>query len=333
MGYSNGGNGQMTWAMFQEKLGEKRAKWASCGIPAVAGEMLVSQGKEWRARLVFLTAQLLGPVTPAHEALACAIECVHTASLLHDDVLDQGNLRRGRPCTHRVWGNTVAILSGDWWLAKGFSILLQVGNLDVIARVQRATIQLVQGQLADCQMTYQASRSAYLTMIEDKTACLFAVAAAASGMLSGASLGQITALEAYGKGVGMAYQLRDDACEYGESPENWHMGHDFFQKKTTCPVVMMGEPGHEGAYIDFLSIQKKVVRLIDQGECSSQDERFPVGLVPELAPWLEKVHLGIKPFVDGTLALANGYTACALGGLDSLWPKDETRDFVEYSYF
>jgi octaprenyl-diphosphate synthase len=310
---------------------EQRYEWLREGMPEIAREMLNVQGKELRARLVFLTAQLLGPITPAHVSLACAIECIHTASLLHDDVLDQGNMRRGRPCTHRIWGNTAAVLSGDWWLAKGFFMLLQVGHLDVIARVQKAMIQLVQGQLADCLMPHHGDRSAYLTMIQDKTACLFAVSAAGSSMISGGTKDQVHGLESYGMGVGMAYQLHDDAWEYGEHPEKWDGGHDFFQEKTTYPVILMRERGHEPEYPQFLAAQKQARLWMAQG-------RWNDGVpcphsMPGLGPSLETVYHAMQAFVAETSLLAETYRRNALLEIVKLWGGGQLKDLLEYSDF
>ncbi len=319
------------WTLFQEQLQSYRNRWAhDCNAPQVILDMIPRKGKEIRGQLIFLTAQLLGKFTPAHGALACAIECLHTASLLHDDVLDEGQMRRGFFCAHRVLGNTVAILSGDWWLAQSFATLLEVHNWDAISCVQKAMVHLVQGQIADCQMTSHGmsahshvTRATYLAMIQDKTACLFSASALAAAIISGATEEQARALECYGMAMGMAYQLRDDAAEYGGSIKNWDSGHDFFQEKITFPWIVLSEQASLDEWRSIVSIQKAARTKILQGD-------FSENLAASMESSLGSIHTAFQGGVCATYALADAYQMRAIKALLSCWQPSSIHDLVHW---
>lgn len=315
---------QSRWHAYGREIGA-----AHTPPPEIILHTLQQKGKEWRAQLVFLTAQLLGSLQPEHHALAGAIEYLHTASLLHDDVLDGGILRRGSPCAHEVYGNTLAILSGDWWLAQSLYLLLQVKNWDVVSCVQKAMVQLVQGQMYDCQRSHSSQSSTeipgiakrdYLAMIGDKTASLFSAAALASAMVSSASSAQATALEQYARAMGMAYQLQDDALEYQIPVEDWDGGHDFFQKKITLPWIIARESMEEESWRTLLEIQEKSAHKESQGGQGAEEDLFLWHHVQRL----------LRGAVEETNILAERYKEEGIRALLAHWSKVEVKDLLQW---
>jgi len=318
---------EMTWPLFQDRLYAYKQSWLSSNTPISVTEMILRPGKQWRAQLVFLTAQLLGLVTEEHVLLAGAIECLHTASLLHDDVLDNGYMRRGGECMHRVWGNAVAILSGDWWLSKSLALLLEISHRDVRKGMQKAMDQLVQGQILDCQMSVDVQAIDYLQMIRDKTACLFGIAASLSAVISNAPSESVKILEKYGLSMGMAYQLRDDADEYAMSPEKWNIGHDFVQKKVTYPWMLLRDTTASDQWAYIIDIQKTLYnRTVQEGDTMMHSDQTGKTVIC----FFQQIYAFFQHSVQETYALAERYKKSSLPDLHRLWTDSELSSLLHW---
>lgn len=189
-------------------------------------------GQRLRSQLVAVIHQLWPH--PHHSRLAAAIECIHMASLLHDDVLDQSLIRREGPSGHCLWGVKPAILRGDWWLAHGLKLLGQCQNSGVRDVMDRCLVTLVRGQLTDafppkaCLPLWR-----HLVMVGQKTGVLFGSTAQCTGLLSRVSASCAQELYQSGFSMGVAYQLADDLAEFLLPPEQWDHGHDWIQGKKT----------------------------------------------------------------------------------------------------
>lgn len=197
-------------------------------------------GKRLRAIVALLAARLCGIPQGAGDTIAVAIEFIHTATLLHDDVVDDAPMRRHHPAASRVYGNAAAVLAGDFLYSRASQLLAQLGNLPLLARIADATNQLAQGELIQLKHRGRPDmdETTYHTIIARKTANLFSAAAAAPALLAGAD---DSALSAYGNRLGTAFQLTDDCLDYeGEDAATGKkIGADFSEGKMTLPVIRM----------------------------------------------------------------------------------------------
>lgn len=206
------------------------------------GHYLVEAGgKRLRPLLVLLTARALNYQGEQHLDLAAIIEFIHTATLLHDDVVDMSELRRGRPTANANWGNAPSVLVGDFLYSRAFQMMVAIGSMDVMAILSDATNVISEGevqQLVNAKKP-EVGEADYLTVIDKKTAVLFAAACEVAAVMGGATPAVRTALKAYGHHVGMAFQLVDDALDYtgdaGTLGKN--VGDDLAEGKPTLPLI------------------------------------------------------------------------------------------------
>ena len=212
------------------------------GLVENIGHYLVEAGgKRLRPLMVLLSANALGYRGKQHLDLAAIIEFIHTATLLHDDVVDVSHLRRGRPTANAQWGNAPSVLVGDFLYSRAFQMMVAIGSMDIMAILSDATNVISEGevqQLANAKNP-QVSEANYLEVIDKKTAVLFAAACEVAAVLSGASDAQRAALKAYGHHVGMAFQLVDDALDYtGDAATlGKNVGDDLAEGKPTLPLI------------------------------------------------------------------------------------------------
>ena len=226
-----------SWDHFQQKMLGNFTQ-GNHGLQEVVWYLMEAGGKKIRPKLVFLCGSLLNRVEESHVLLAQAIEYIHTASLFHDDVMDHGQCRRGKPCANRVWDNSSAILAGDFLLIRGFSALMEMDHGKTIALMQQTMEALLEGQWEEEHILFSTSYQDYLTMIAKKTASLFACACQGAALLSHATKQEQQALYDYGMNLGLGYQLLDDAEEYLIPASEWTKGHDFIEKKVTFPLLL-----------------------------------------------------------------------------------------------
>jgi octaprenyl-diphosphate synthase len=218
-------------------------------IPEVANHLISSGGKRLRPMLTLAMAQLSGYADDGHIKLAAAVEFMHTATLLHDDVVDESDMRRGKLAARMVWGNEASVLVGDFLLGQAFKMMVEVGNLHALDILSSAAAVIAEGevmQLAAAKNT-ATNEDEYLAVIRSKTAELFAAACEVGPVLAGRPKADQAACRSYGMNLGIAFQLVDDALDYGGKAAKLgkNVGDDFREGKITLPVVLSFRRGNE----------------------------------------------------------------------------------------
>ena len=218
-------------------------------IPEVANHLISSGGKRLRPMLTLATAALSDYRGEGHIKLAAAVEFMHTATLLHDDVVDESDMRRGKLAARMLWGNEASVLVGDFLLGQAFKMMVEVGSLACLDVLSTAAAVIAEGevmQLAAAKDT-QTTQNAYLAVIASKTAALFGAACEVGPILADRSLAEQAACRAYGVNLGVAFQLIDDALDYGGASATLgkNVGDDFREGKITLPIVLAFERGDE----------------------------------------------------------------------------------------
>ena len=219
-------------------------------IPQLAGHIVAAGGKRMRPMLTLAAARLCGVASgERHVNLAACVEFIHTATLLHDDVVDASDLRRGRATANAVWGNKSSVLVGDFLFSRAFQVMVEDGSLDVLRILSNASAVIAEGevlQLTTANDT-ETTENAYLEVIRAKTATLFAAAARVGAIVAGRPRAEEEALESYGLNLGIAFQLVDDVIDYASTAEKMgkSVGDDFRDGKITLPVVLAFLRGDE----------------------------------------------------------------------------------------
>ncbi|HEX2526845.1 MAG TPA: polyprenyl synthetase family protein [Geminicoccus sp.] len=218
-------------------------------IPELARHLIAAGGKRIRPVLTLIAARLCGYEGDRHISLAACVEFIHTATLLHDDVVDESDLRRGRSTANAVWGNKAPVLVGDFLFSRAFTLMVADGSLRVLEILSNASAVIAEGEVAQLVTTNDTSttESAYLHMIECKTAALFEAAAQVGAVLAGRPMADEQALATYGRSVGVAFQLVDDALDYsaGQAELGKTIGDDFREGKITLPILLAFARGDE----------------------------------------------------------------------------------------
>jgi octaprenyl-diphosphate synthase len=211
-------------------------------IPEIANHLISSGGKRLRPKVTLAAAQMFGYAGEGHVKLATSVEFMHTATLLHDDVVDESGMRRGKKTARMIWGNQASVLVGDFLLGQAFRMMVDVGSLDALDVLSTAASVIAEGevmQLAAAQ-NLETTEDEYLAVIRAKTAALFSAAAEVGPIIAGASRSDRAALRSYGTNLGLAFQLVDDALDYGGSSKDLgkNVGDDFREGKVTLPVIL-----------------------------------------------------------------------------------------------
>jgi octaprenyl-diphosphate synthase len=211
-------------------------------IPELAHHLIDSGGKRLRPMLTLAASKLCGYRGAGHIRVASAVEFMHTATLLHDDVVDESALRRGRKTARMIWGNQASVLVGDFLLGQAFRMLVDVGSLDVLKILSNAAAVIAEGevmQLAAAKNT-ATTEDEYLAIINAKTAALFSGAAESGAAIARRPATELTALKSYGRNLGLAFQLVDDALDYSGDADDLGktIGDDFREGKITLPVIL-----------------------------------------------------------------------------------------------
>ncbi|MFA6267035.1 MAG: polyprenyl synthetase family protein [Pseudolabrys sp.] len=276
-------------------------------IPEVANHLISSGGKRLRPMLTLAMAQLSGYAGDGHLKLAAAVEFMHTATLLHDDVVDQSDMRRGKQAARMVWGNEASVLVGDFLLGQAFKMMVEVGNLQALDILSSAAAVIAEGevmQLGAAKNT-ATNEDEYLAVIRAKTAELFAAACEVGPVIAGRDKAEIAACRSYGMNLGIAFQLVDDALDYGGKSAKLgkNVGDDFREGKITLPVVLSFRRGSdtERAFWN---------RTLGQGEIKDGDLDHAIGLMTK--------HHGI----EDTIGRARHYGAIATDALALVPPSD-----------
>ena len=218
-------------------------------IPEVANHLISSGGKRLRPMLTLATAGLCGYDGDGHIKLAAAVEFMHTATLLHDDVVDQSDMRRGKAAARMLWGNEASVLVGDFLLGQAFKMMVEVGSLPCLDVLSTAAAVIAEGevmQLSAAKDT-ETSEDEYLEVIRAKTAALFAAACEVGPIVAGRPKAEAAACRSYGANLGIAFQLIDDALDYGGTSAKLgkNVGDDFREGKITLPIVLSFRRGSE----------------------------------------------------------------------------------------
>ena len=218
-------------------------------IPEVANHLISSGGKRLRPMLTLAAAAHFGYPGEGHVKLAASVEFMHTATLLHDDVVDESDLRRGKPAARMVWGNQASVLVGDFLLGQAFKMMVETGSLECLAILSNAAAVIAEGEVMQLAAAkdLDTEEATYLQVIEAKTAALFAAAAEVGPVIADASAAEREAFRLYGLNLGLAFQLVDDALDYGGSSGalGKNVGDDFREGKITLPVIHAFRAGND----------------------------------------------------------------------------------------
>lgn len=229
-------------------------------IPDLAGHLVNSGGKRLRPLLALVSARLCGYAETRHVKLAAAVELIHAATLLHDDVVDASALRRGSKTANEIWGNKESVLVGDFLFSRSFELMVAAGDLRVLQILSRASSVIAEGEVLQLvtQNNLDATFEMHIAVVEAKTAALFSAAAQSGAAVAGARPGVEAALRSFGSNLGIAYQLVDDALDYSgfESTLGKRVGDDFREGKMTLPIVY----ALQRADADDMQFWKRTVR-------------------------------------------------------------------------
>src|SRR6201986_3533840 len=245
-------------------------------IPEIANHLISSGGKRLRPTLTLAMARLAGYGGEGHIRLAAAVEFMHTATLLHDDVVDESELRRGRLAARKLWGNEASVLVGDFLLGQAFRMMVEVGSLKALEILSSAAAVIAEGevmQLAAAKNT-ATTEDEYIAVIRAKTAELFAAACEVGPAISGRSKAEQAACRSFGMNLGITFQLVDDVLDYGGAASRLgkNIGDDFREGKITLPVVLAFRRGSD-AEREFWR------RTLERGEAGDADLEHAIGLM------------------------------------------------------
>ena len=219
-------------------------------IEKMSNHHLSSGGKRLRALLTLETAKLTGYKGQNRDInLAACVELIHSATLLHDDVIDKSELRRGVKTTNSIWGNQSSILVGDYLLSRCFEMMVEDGDLEVLKLLSSTSAKIAQGEVLQLQHKGEADllEETYIEIINLKTASLFSAATKTGACLSGSNEKEKKALESYGRNLGLAFQIADDALDYYAKEKLFgkEIGKDFYEGKVTLPLITIFQKGND----------------------------------------------------------------------------------------
>lgn len=279
-------------------------------IPQLAGHIIAAGGKRLRPMLTLAAAQLCGYTGSRHIGLAACVEFIHTATLLHDDVVDESDLRRGQDSANAVWGNKASVLVGDFLFSRAFQLMVADGSLPVLKILSDASAVIAEGEVMQLMTANdpKATEEAYLEVIRSKTAKLFAAASQIGAVVAERPKAQEEALESFGMNLGIAFQLIDDVLDYSakQAELGKNIGDDFREGKVTLPIILAWRRGDEEER-DFW------LRTIERVEQSDDDLAHAVAL-------MEK-HNTLQDTIDR----ARHYGAMARDAL-AIFPESEAKE-------
>ena len=282
-------------------------------IPEIANHLIGSGGKRLRPMLTVAMAQLVGCRGDGHVKLAASVEFMHTATLLHDDVVDESEMRRGRLAARMLWGNEASVLVGDFLLGQAFKMMVEVGSLRALEILSCAAAVIAEGevmQLAAAKNT-ATTEDEYLAVIRAKTAELFAAACEVGPVLASRPRPEQAACRSFGMNLGVAFQLVDDALDYGGKSAKLgkNIGDDFREGKITLPVVLAFRRGNDSERAFW-------IRALERGEIKNGDLDHAVGLMTK--------HRAL----EDTINRAQHYGAMAVDAL-ALFPASPMKSALE----
>jgi octaprenyl-diphosphate synthase len=283
-------------------------------IPALAEHLIGGSAKRLRPLLTIAAARVAGAQDDACIKLAAAVEFIHTATLLHDDVVDSSQLRRGKVAAHLIWGAPASVLVGDFLFARAFELMVEAGSMQALEILARASRVIAEGEVLQLTRAHDLnlSQDLYLEIIKAKTAELFAAAAEAGAVSAGATPRQCEALRRFGQDLGLAFQLVDDALDYSGDTATLgkNAGDDFREGKATLPLLLtIARTGAaEKPFWD---------RTVGRREQTDEDFARARGLVASTGAGAE------------TLELAAAYASAAKGQLADFASSNSWRPAME----
>ncbi len=282
-------------------------------IPDLAQHLVGAGGKRLRPLLTVACARLCGYEGSHHYKLAAAVEFIHSATLLHDDVVDESELRRGKKPANLIWGNSASILVGDFLFARAFNLMVETGSMEALSILSTASSVITEGEVQQLAALRKLdmTEETYMQVINAKTAALFAAATEVAPVIAEREPAERAALKDYGRKLGLAFQLVDDALDYGgfESALGKSVGDDFREGKVTLPVIRALESANDKEK----EFWKRVIVQHDQKEV---DLEKAVSLLRKAGA------------LQSTLDLAKTYVAEARAALQ-IFPKSDWRTTLE----
>ncbi len=288
-------------------------------IPQLAQYLIAAGGKRIRPLMTLASGQLFGADMDKVYYLAAAVEFIHTATLLHDDVVDESEERRGQKAANLVFGNQASVLVGDFLFSKSFQMMVEGGSLEVLRILSEASAIIAQGEVLQLATTndLETGFNDYLKVIESKTAALFSAACEVAPVLAGAQDEQIKAMYDYGKNLGIAFQIIDDALDYSANQEKLGkaIGDDFKEGKMTAPVIF----ALQDANAEEMAFWKRTLEEKDQND---DDFTAAMDLITK--------HKALEKTMD----YARDYAAKAKSSLAAVQPceiKDILSDLADFT--
>jgi octaprenyl-diphosphate synthase len=287
-------------------------------IPQLAGHIVAGGGKRLRPMLTLACARMCGYRGDRHVALAAAVEFIHTATLLHDDVVDASDLRRGRDTANALWGNKPAVLVGDFLFSRSFELMVADGSLRVLEILSRASAVIAEGEVMQLMTTGNTATTEadYLAVIQSKTAELFAAASRIGAVLAKRPADEEQALDRFGRNLGTAFQLIDDMLDFSarEAELGKSVGDDFRDGKVTLPVLLAFARGDDEERAFWR-------RTLEELEQQPGDLERAIGLVEH------------RDGLADTLARARAYAAVAIDALAPFEDGPERRALIDAAEF
>ena len=305
--YLAGGMAQVN-TLIRERMASEHAP----RIPEVTAHLVEAGGKRLRPMLTLAAADLCGYGGPYAVHLAATVEFIHTATLLHDDVVDESAQRRGRPTANLLWDNKSSVLVGDYLFSRSFQLMVETGNLRVLGILSNASATIAEGEVLQltAAQDLRTDEKIYLQVVRGKTAALFSAATEVGGVIAGVAERQVQALYDYGDALGIAFQIVDDLLDYSGdvTATGKNVGDDFRERKLTLPVIkaVAKADAEERAFWS---------RTIEKGRQEDGDLAHAIAL-------LEK-----HGTLEATRAEALGWAAKAKAALELL-PEHEVRDML-----
>ncbi len=262
--------------LVEEKIKNKLSSEVDL-VEKISDYHLKTGGKRLRALLTLVSSKMCGYKKGVRDInLAACVELIHSATLLHDDVIDNSLIRRGKKTSNLIWGNKSSILTGDYLLSRCFEMMVEDGNLEILKLLASSSTKIAQGEILQLQHKGEVDllEETYLKIIYSKTAVLFSAATKVGAILSEKNLKEKEALESYGKNLGLTFQIADDTLDYNSELKLFgkKIGNDFYEGKITLPVILLFQQVNDTEKKNLKNIFKKNTR-------SENDLKFTLDLI------------------------------------------------------
>ena len=250
--------------LVEEKIKNKLTSEVDL-VQKISDYHIKTGGKRLRALLTLGSSKLCGYLKGGRDInLAACVELIHGATLLHDDVIDNGDIRRGKKTTNVIWGNQSSILAGDYLLSRCFEMMVEDGNLEILKLLSSTSAKIAQGEILQLQHKGEVDmlEETYLKIISSKTAVLFSAATKVGAILAERNNKEKEALEFYGKNLGLTFQIADDTLDYNSNINLFgkNTGNDFYEGKITLPIILLFQQTNDSEKKQLENIFNKNIR-------------------------------------------------------------------------